>query len=180
MNQAWSGNWWRFPGLKSTELLSTSPHGSWRESFLFLLVMILHQNNKCLELFWPYRWSNAGYDSQALVSFKKYMPPPLPYFKVNICPFPLPHFASIFFGYLWSFHWPNYIVTLPRYFSFRLPHLNIPTGSPSDELDKNSQRTWLSENFSHWNGLRWIFHMHSEFSRPAMCNNAIMIISSQM
>ena len=28
-------------------------------------------------------------------------------------------------------------------------------------------------------GLRWIFHMHSEFSRPAVCNNAIMIISSQ-
>ena len=27
--------------------------------------------------------------SKALVSFKKYMPPPLPYFKVNICPFPL-------------------------------------------------------------------------------------------
>jgi hypothetical protein len=41
------------------------------------------------------------------------MPPPLPYFKVNICPFPLPHFASIFFAYLWSFRWPNYIVTLP-------------------------------------------------------------------
>jgi hypothetical protein len=35
---------------------------------------------------------------QALVSFKKYMPPPLLYFKVNICPFPLPHFASIFFA----------------------------------------------------------------------------------
>jgi hypothetical protein len=33
---------------------------------------------------------------QALVSFKKYMPPPLPYIKVNICPLPLPHFASIF------------------------------------------------------------------------------------
>jgi hypothetical protein len=29
-------------------------------------------------------------------------------------------------------------------------------------------------------GLLWIFHMHSEFSRPAMYNNAIMIISSQM
>jgi hypothetical protein len=54
------------------------------------------------------------------------MPHPLPYFKVNIYPFPLPHFASIFFAYLWSFRWPNYIVTLPRYFSFRLPHLNIP------------------------------------------------------
>ena len=40
-------------------------------------------------------------NSQALVSFKKYMPPPLPnYFKVNIYPFPLPNFASIFFAYL--------------------------------------------------------------------------------
>jgi hypothetical protein len=38
--------------------------------------------------------------TQALVSFKKYMTPPLPYFKVNICPLPLPHFASIFFAYL--------------------------------------------------------------------------------
>jgi hypothetical protein len=35
----------------------------------------------------------------------------------------------------------NYIVTLPRHFSFRLPHLNIATGPPSDELDKNIQRT---------------------------------------
>jgi hypothetical protein len=41
------------------------------------------------------------------------MPPPLPYFKVNICPFPLPYFTSIFFAYLWSFCWPNYIATLP-------------------------------------------------------------------
>ena len=56
------------------------------------------------------------------------MPPPLPYFKVN--PFPFPHFASIFSPYLWSFRWPNYIVTLPIYFSFRLPHLNIPIGPP--------------------------------------------------
>jgi uncharacterized membrane protein len=40
--------------------------------------------------------------AQALVSFKikKYMPTPLPYFKVNICPFPLPRFPSIFFAYL--------------------------------------------------------------------------------
>ena len=68
------------------------------------------------------------------------MPPPLLYFKVNICPLPLPHFASIFFTYLWSCRWPNYIVTLPRYFSFRLPHLNIPTRAPSDELDKSIRR----------------------------------------
>ena len=31
-----------------------------------------------------------GFSTQALVSFKKYMPPPLPYFKFNIYPFPLP------------------------------------------------------------------------------------------
>jgi hypothetical protein len=37
---------------------------------------------------------------QTLVSLKKYMLPPLPYFKVKICPFPLPHFASIFSPYL--------------------------------------------------------------------------------
>jgi hypothetical protein len=63
---------------------------------------------------------HSGCITQALVSFKKYMPPPLPYFKVNIWPLPLPHFVSIFFPYLWSFRWPNYIVTLLRYFSFRL------------------------------------------------------------
>jgi hypothetical protein len=107
---------------------------------------------------WRKSWKHVSpfnklvYVTQALVSFKKYMPPPLPYFKVNIYPFPLPHFASIFFAYLWSFRWPNYIVTLRRYFSFRLPHLNIPTGPPSDELDKKSQRTWLTKNFSQWNG----------------------------
>ena len=101
--------------------------------------------------------------AKAHVSFKKYIPPPLPYFKVNIYPFPLPHFASIFFAYLWSFRWPNYIVTLPRYFSFRLPHLNISTGSPSDKLDKNSDRMWLIKNFRkrrghtffEWNKCLW-------------------------
>ena len=33
----------------------------------------------------------------------------------------------------------------PRYFSFRLSHLNISTSS--DKLDKNSQRKWLIKNF---------------------------------
>ena len=45
--------------------------------------------------FMSYFYANKGYHSQALVSFKKYMPPPLPYFKVNICPFLLPRFGSI-------------------------------------------------------------------------------------
>jgi hypothetical protein len=96
--------------------------------------------------------SDSGIKTQALVSFKKYMPPPLPYFKVNICPLPLPHFISIFFAYLWSFRWPNYIATLPRYFSFRLPHLNINTRPPSDELDKNIQRKSHFLFFGQWNG----------------------------
>jgi hypothetical protein len=55
-----------------------------------------------------------------------------------------------------------HIVTLPTYLSFRLPHLNIATGSPSDELDKNIQRTSHGLFFSHWNryshfrsGLNW-------------------------
>ena len=96
--------------------------------------------------------SDSGIKTQALVSLKKYMPPPLPYFTVNICPFPLPHFASIIVTYLWSFCWPNYIVTFPRYFSFQLPHLNISTGPSSDELDKNIQQKSLRLLFSHWNG----------------------------
>ena len=117
---------------------------------------------------------------------KKYMPPPLPYFSVNIYPFPLPHIASIFFAYLWSFGWPIYIVTLPRHFSFRLPHLNVPTEPLSDELylPGPPQTNWtrivrerglikisVNETEKATSGLRWIFHMHSEFSRPAMCNN---------
>jgi hypothetical protein len=42
-----------------------------------------------------FTYTSSAYHPQALVSFKKYMPPSLPYFKVNICPFPLLHFASV-------------------------------------------------------------------------------------
>jgi hypothetical protein len=45
---------------------------------------------------WPHNGTCFSIGPQALVSFKKYMLPPLPYFKVNICPFPLPQFASYF------------------------------------------------------------------------------------
>ena len=87
---------------------------------------------------------------------KNICPPPLPYFMVNICPFPLPHFGSMFFAYLWSFCWPNYIVTFPRYFSFRLSHLNIPTRPPSDEL---KQEYSANVAFSTFKSFRtgWIF-----------------------
>ena len=90
-------------------------------------------------------------EPQALVSFQKYMPPPLPYFKLNIYPFPLPHFASIFVAYLWSFRWPNWT----RIFS-----------------ECGLLKISVNETDTTTSGLRWIFHMHSEFSRPAMCNNA--------
>jgi hypothetical protein len=100
-----------------------------------------------------YIFVNESIKNTGTCFIQKSYSPPLPYFKVNICPFPLPHFASIFFAYLWSFRWPYYIVTLPRYFSFRLPHLNITTGPPSDKLDKNIQRTshflLLSITYSH-------------------------------
>jgi hypothetical protein len=45
-----------------------------------------------------------------------------------------------------------YRYTPPRYFSFRLPHLNINIGPPSEELDKNNP--WRSHFlfFSQWNG----------------------------
>jgi hypothetical protein len=45
-----------------------------------------------------YTSPGSRFESQALVSFKKYIPPSLPYFKVNICHLPLPHFPSIFFA----------------------------------------------------------------------------------
>ena len=41
-----------------------------------------------------------GFPTTGTCFIQKIMPPPLPYFKVNICPFPLPHLASIFFAYL--------------------------------------------------------------------------------
>jgi hypothetical protein len=47
---------------------------------IVLILRVLSEGN--LEF-----WSSVSYElseSQALVSFKKYMPPPLPYFKVNI------------------------------------------------------------------------------------------------
>ena len=68
----------------------------------------------------------------------------------------------------------------PEIFLFSTATFKYTYRTPSDELDKNIPRTSLIERDTATSGLRWIFHTHSEFSRPAMCNNAIMIISSQM
>jgi hypothetical protein len=93
---------------------------------------------------------------------QKIYAPPLPYFKVNICPLPLPHFASIFFAYLWSFRWPNYkCISLHLYFSFRLPHLNINTG-PLRRIGQEYSASRIfyfsvTETDTTTSGLRWIF-----------------------
>ena len=72
------------------------------------------------------------------------MPPPLPYFKVNIYPFPLLHNIFRLFVILSLTQLYRYT---PEIFLFRLPRLNISTGPPSDKLDKNSQRMWLIKIF---------------------------------
>ena len=40
---------------------------------------------------------------------------------------------------------PQALVSFKKYMS----HLNISTGTSSDELDKTIQRKWLGENLSH-------------------------------
>ena len=126
---------------------------SWRSVLLVEETWVLSENHQHATSHWQTCANKTDCHQKARVSsLVRIYAPPLPYFKVPLPFSPSPLRLNIFFAYLWSFRWPNYIVTLPRYFSFRLPHLNIPTGHLSDELDKNSQRTWLSENLSHWNG----------------------------
>jgi hypothetical protein len=94
---------------------------------------------------------------------QKIYPSPLPYFKVNICPLPLPHFASIFFAYLWSFRWPNYILTLPEIFLFS-------TATFKHKYRAHPQTNWtrifsesrifyfsVTETDTTTSGLHWIF-----------------------
>jgi hypothetical protein len=54
--------------------------------------------------------ADTGIMPQALVSFRKYMPPPLPYFNVNICPFGVEHIFIICIGTI--------ICILKAYFTF--------------------------------------------------------------
>ena len=51
-----------------------------------------------------------------------------------------------------------------------------PTGSPRTNWtrivsERGLVKISVIETDTATSGLRWIFHMHSEFSRPAMCNN---------
>ena len=105
------------------------------------------------------------------------MPPPLPYFKVNIYPFPFPHFASILFRLFVILSLTQLYHYTPEIFLFSTAHLNIPTGPPQTNWTRIvSERGLVNisviETDTATFGLRWTFHMHSEFSRPTMCNNA--------
>jgi hypothetical protein len=84
--------------------------------------------------------------THALVSFKKYMVPPLPYFKVNIYPSPL--HLNIFRLFVILLLTQLYRYT-PEIFLFSTAAFEYNYRVPSDKFDKNSQRTWLSENLSH-------------------------------
>jgi hypothetical protein len=112
--------------------------------------------------------------SQALVSFKKYMPPPLPYFKVNIFPSPLCLnifclFVILSLTQLYCYTPEIFLFSTATFkYTYRAPLRRIGQEVSERELVKIS----VIETDTATSGLHWIFHMHSEFSRPAMCNNA--------
>jgi hypothetical protein len=68
------------------------------------------------------------------------------------------------------FEWNKYL--------WSTTHWSIPTGPPSDELDKNSQRTWLSENFSHWNGYSHFRSGFNWFRKKKCFKNQMSVIWS--
>ena len=75
------------------------------------------------------------------------MPPPLPYFKGKHLPFSAsPLRLNIF--HLFVINWTRIV------------------------SERGLLKISVNEMDTATSGLRWIFHMHSEFSRPAMCNNA--------
>jgi hypothetical protein len=48
----------------------------------------------------------------------------------------------------------------------------VGKGKRVDVCERGLLKISVNETDTATSGLRWIFHMHSEFSRPAMCNNA--------
>jgi hypothetical protein len=81
-----------------------------------------------------------------LVSFTNYIPPPLPYFKVNIYPLPpSPLRLNMFRLFV--------ILSLTQLYRYTLEICLFSTATCkyiySVELDNNSQRAWLSENLNH-------------------------------
>jgi hypothetical protein len=109
----------------------------------------------------------------------------------------LPYHFSFISGPLWLWSYGNWIYSYlcnqcpsPLMLRIRIP-IRVRCTTLCDKslsLTSDSRSVvffpgppvFSTETDTATSGLRWIFHMHSEFSRPVMCNNAIMIISSQM
>ena len=93
--------------------------------------------------------------------------------------------ASIFFAYLWSFRWPIISLHL-EIFLFSTATFKYTYRGPVRGIGQEYSANVASSTFQSLKRIQSLpvcarfFHMHSEFSWPAMCNNAIMIISSQM
>ena len=106
---------------------------------LFQTCLILHVWLKSIVLVFA---------TQTLVSFTKYMPPPLPYFEVNIYPFPPSPLRLNMFRLFVILS-----LSLTQLYRYTLEIFLFSTATfkyiYSEELDNNSQRAWLSENLNH-------------------------------
>ena len=76
---------------------------------------------------------------------KIYAPPPLPYFKVNICPFQSPSPLRLNIFRLFAYSLTKLYRYTPEIFLFSTATFKY---TPSEELDKNIQRTSLGLLFS--------------------------------
>jgi len=104
---------------------------------------------------------------------KNICPPPLPYFKVNIYPLRLNIFRLFVILSLTQLY--RYTPEIFLFFDCHI-YIYLP-GPPQTNWTRIFSECGLLKISVHetdtaTSGLRWIFHMHSEFSRPAMCNNA--------
>ena len=114
---------------------------------------------------------------------QKIYAPSSPYFKVNICPLPLPLnifrlFVILSLTQLYRYNPEIFLFSTATFkYIYRAPLRRIGPEYPAKVA------WWKFKSLKRIQPLpvcAGFFHMHSEFSRPAMCNNAIMIISSQM
>ena len=110
--------------------------------------------------------------SQALVSFKKYMPPPLPYFKVNICLLPPPHNIFRLFVILSLTQLYRYT---PKIFLFSTTTFKYKYQAPPQtnwtKIFSESHIFYFSVNETDTttSGLRWIFIcIRNSLDRPCV------------
>jgi hypothetical protein len=118
------------------------------------------------------------FKTQTLVSFKKYMPPSSSVLQGKHLPFsPSPLRLNIFLLFV--------ILSLTQLYRYTPEIFLFSTATFKYIYRAPPQTNWtrivsecgllkisVNETDTTTSGLRWIFHMHLEFSRPPMCNNA--------